>query len=113
MATGDIDFWVNPTEENAQKVVKALSDFGFRFSNLTVTDFTNSDNVVQLGYPPLRIDIMTSTSGLSFDAAYSRRNDMQIDGLHVKVIGLEDLKKNKRAAGRKKDLGDIENLPDE
>ena len=111
--TGDIDFWVNPTEENAQRVIKARSDFGFRFSNLTTLDFTTSDHVVQLGYPPLRIDIMTSTSGLIFDEAYSRRNDMQIDGLQVKVIGLDDLKKNKREAGRKKDLGDLENLPDE
>ncbi len=112
-ATGDIDFWVKPTEENARKVIKALSDFGFQFPNLTADDFVNPDNVVQLGYPPLRIDVMTSTSGLVFDTAYARRNEMEIDGTSVKVVGLKDLRINKRTTGRGKDLGDLENLPEE
>ena len=104
-ATGDIDFWVAPTPENAQRVIKALADFGFRFPNLTAEDFLNEDNVVQLGYPPLRIDLMTAASGLTFEEAYARKQVIRIDDLPINLVSLADLRKNKQASGRSKDLG--------
>ncbi|PKD43915.1 nucleotidyltransferase [Rhodohalobacter barkolensis] len=108
--TGDIDFWINPTEENANRIVEVLDRFGFGSLNLTIKDFTKDDQIIQLGYPPNRIDIITSVTGLTFTECYPKRKSFSIEGVEVQTISLEDLKKNKKAAGRYKDLDDLENL---
>ncbi|MFO7798293.1 DUF6036 family nucleotidyltransferase [Rhodohalobacter sp.] len=108
--TGDIDFWINPTEENAIRLVEVLDRFGFGSLNLTIHDFTKDDQIIQLGYPPNRIDIITSVTGLTFTDCYPKRKSFLIDGVDIQTISLEDLKKNKKASGRYKDLDDLENL---
>jgi len=109
-ATDDFDAWVWVNSENAAKIVECLAAFGFGSLNLTTDDFTTLDRVVQLGYPPYRIDIITSISGVEFDSAWANRLVVDIDGLQVPFIGRDDLLTNKRATGRPKDLLDVEYL---
>ncbi len=111
-ATVDLDIWVWPDSENAQRVFEALARFGAPLEALGVTtvDFINSDNVAQFGLPPFRIDIMTSVSGVDFDAAWEERVEGEIEGVRVPIIGRDSFIKNKRASGRKKDLADLESL---
>jgi len=109
-ATDDFDAWVWVNSENAEKIVECLAAFGFGSLNLTTDDFTTLDRVVQLGYPPYRIDIITSISGVEFDSAWANRLVVDIDGLQVPFIGRDDLLTNKRATGRPKDLLDVEYL---
>ncbi|MEX2364583.1 MAG: nucleotidyltransferase, partial [Balneolaceae bacterium] len=92
--TGDIDFWVKPERNNIEKLLDALNQFGFSSLNIQVDDLNKPDQVLQLGYPPLRIDILTSISGLDFDNCLPNSQTFDIEGLKIKVIGLEDLKKN-------------------
>ena len=101
-ATGDIDFWVRPTKENASRVWNALSVFGAPMSQLTVHDFSTPDIVFQIGVAPHRIDILTSISGVDFELAWSNKMLVAIDGLTVPVIGRSELLANKRASGRPK-----------
>lgn len=108
--TGVLDIWVNPTEENAGKVLKAIQEFGFGSLGLSLNDFYNIDSVVQMGYSPCRIDIMTSVSGIEFIESYKNKEVKEIDGIEIPIINLSDLIKNKKATGRFKDLDDIENL---
>ena len=108
--TGDIDFWINPTKKNASRVVEVLSKFGFGSLDLSIDDFTKDDQIIQLGYPPNRIDIITSVTGLTFSDCYPKRVSFTIEGVDIQTISLEDLKKNKKASGRYKDLDDLENL---
>ena len=108
--TGDIDIFVKPDSNNASLVLKALNDFGFGSAGLKLEDFTNPDNIVQLGYPPVRIDIMTSISGVSWEDAYKSRESGTYGDLRVSFIGLDQYIQNKRATGRKKDLADLEAL---
>ena len=110
--TGDLDIWVDPTIDNANKIMKCLAEFGFsNLTGLAVEDFYKPETVVQLGYPPLRIDLMTSVSGISFQDCYQKKEVAIIDGIDVSYLDLISLKKNKRSTNRKKDLGDLENLP--
>lgn len=111
-ATVDLDIWVRPDSKNAQLVFEALARFGAPLDALGVTtsDFTSPDNVAQFGLPPFRIDIMTSISGVTFDAAWEERVEGKIEGVLVPIIGLQAFVQNKRASGRKKDLADIESL---
>lgn len=108
--TGDIDFLVRPTPENARKLVAALEAFGFGLPDLTPDLFTQADTVVQLGVPPNRIDLLTSVSGVTFEQVWAHRVETTMDGLSVRMIGFEDLLANKQAAARGKDLADIEEL---
>lgn len=108
--TGDLDIWLNSTEENAESIVKAVDEFGFSSSGLTKADFTTSGNVIQLGYPPLRIDLLTEIDGVSFKECFKNRKEVSVDGLLVNFIGYNDLLKNKKKSGRNRDLDDIENL---
>ena len=108
--TGDIDIFVRPDSENASRVLDALSAFGFRFPNLTADDFTNPNKVVQLGVPPVRIDIIMSLSGVSWDEAEAAKEPGIFGDVPVSYIGRREYIKNKRSAGRKKDLADIEAL---
>ncbi len=108
--TGDIDVFVRPESGNASRVLDALAAFGFRFPNLTATDFADPNKVVQLGVPPVRIDIITSISGVSWDEAEAAKEPGLYGDVPVCYIGLREYIKNKRSAGRKKDLADIEAL---
>lgn len=108
--TGDIDFWVKPTEHNIFKLLRALNEFGFASVGLTAADFLKPEAVIQLGYPPARIDLMASITGVEFAAAYTARLAVLIDGVSLAVINRADFIRNKLAAGRFKDLGDVEAL---
>jgi hypothetical protein len=108
--TGDIDIFVKPTSENARRILTALDDFGFGSLGLTVEDLESLDNVVQLGVPPVRIDLITSLTGVSWEDAFLDCVDGKYGELPVKYIGFDELISNKRATGRKKDLSDLEAL---
>ena len=108
--TDDLDVWVECTPENARLLIQVLDDFGFSSLGLAENDFSEPDNVIQLGYPPQRIDLLTGLSGVSFKECYPARERFQHDGLTLAIIGLECLRKNKKAVGRHQDLGDLENL---
>jgi len=104
--------WVESAEENAKRMVKTLKEFGFDVPGLSAELFLDSDRVVRMGHPPLRIEILTSVTGVSFGECYSSRVEEELeDGTPIYFIGLEKLKENKRASGRHKDLDDLENLP--
>ncbi len=111
-ATVDIDIWVEPTPENAERVWRALASFGAPLDDLDVRvlDLTRLDVVAQFGLPPNRIDILTGVSGLTFDEAWANRIEEPIEGVRVGVLGLEDLVKNKRASGRDRDRADVKGL---
>lgn len=108
--TGDIDVWVGTEEENAKKMAKTLSDFGFSSLGFSEKDFLEKNTVIQLGVPPVRIDILTSVSGLEFNEAYKNRKVFDTGELRINYISKEDFIKNKKASGRLKDLADIESL---
>lgn len=108
--TGDIDFWIRRTPENATRLMAVLRDFGFGDAGLDSTNLTQPQRVIQLGRPPNRIDLLTSVTGVEFDAAWDLRVESQLDGLPVRFIGRASLLQNKRAAGRAKDVDDIEKL---
>lgn len=108
--TGDLDIWIKPDNDNAIKMVKVIDDFGFGALGLSKEDFLREDYVTQLGYPPLRIDILNTISGVDFDEAYQSKVEAETDSLKIPFISASDFIKNKRATGRPKDLGDIEAL---
>jgi hypothetical protein len=108
--TGDLDVLVEPTPPNARRVIAALSAFGFGHVGLAPTDFARPDHVVQLGNPPVRIDLLTSIAGVGFSTAWKNRLVVELDGMRVPMLGRRDLIRNKKAAGRPKDLLDIELL---
>jgi hypothetical protein len=110
--TGDIDFWVNPTPDNARRLMSVLTQFGFGSLGLSDADFLQPDAVVQLGYPPARIDLLTTIDGVSFEACYGRRRDVTLGGVTLALIDVDDLRANKRAAGRPKDIADLDSLGD-
>jgi hypothetical protein len=109
-ATGDIDLWIRRSEENADRVLRSLAAFGAPLDELTRVDLLEPDVVFQIGVAPNRIDILTSISGIEFDAAWPSRLITTIEGLDVPVLGLDDLMANKRASGRTLDLADVEAL---
>lgn len=106
--TGDLDVFVKPEPINARNIMRALHAFGFGSVGLTEVDFEQEERVVQLGFPPVRVDIITSITGVSWEQARSGRVQGQFGDLPVHYIGREDLIANKRALGRKKDLADLE-----
>lgn len=110
--TGDLDVWVEPTPANAKRVWQALAEFGAPLEtlNLREADFEQRDQVVQLGLPPYRIDIMTSVSGLEFAQGWSGRLAASLFGVSVPFIGREAFILTKRASGRPKDLEDLRAL---
>jgi len=110
-ATMGIDVWVASNPENARRVVAAFEDFGFGGQVLVEGLFLESDQVVRMGLPPMRIEILTSISGVEFKVAYDQRIEDVLDGVPVKLISLQHLKANKVAAARAKDLADLEELP--
>lgn len=111
--TGDIDIFVRPSHDNAAKVISALDHFGFGSLNLTIDDFQKPDSFVQLGVPPVRIDIITSLTGLTWEEADKGKQRGLYGKLPVFFLGREQYIVNKRATGRKKDLADLEALGEE
>lgn len=109
-ATGDLDVWVDPTPENAVRVMRALAAFGAPLTQITADEFSRPGVVFQMGLPPVRIDVLTELSGLTFAEAWPGRIQAEFGELAVTVIGREAFIKNKQATGRLKDLGDVEAL---
>lgn len=110
--TGDLDVWVRPDSENAQRVWRALAGFGapVEAMGLTLQDLSTPGTVYQVGLPPKRIDILTEISGVEFDEAWESRIVQKADGLTIPFLSRQDLLRNKQASGRTKDLADIELL---
>jgi hypothetical protein len=109
-ATGDLDVWVDPTADNAPRIMEALEAFGAPLQQVATADFSRPGIVLQMGLPPLRIDVLTELSGLTFAEAWSSRISAAFGSLTVDVIGREAFIKNKRATGRARDLADVEAL---
>lgn len=106
-ATKDIDIWIWLDEANAEKAIQALDEFGFKSLGLKATDFLVDDQIIQLGCPPTRIDLLTTLPGVDFADCFPSRVEAQIDDTLVNFIDLENLKRTKRASGRPQDLADL------
>lgn len=111
--TGDIDILVQPTAENAQRVMRALDAFGFGSVGLSANDFQQPDIVVELGVPPLRVDLLTGISGVTWDEAWRGRVAGEFGHVAVAFLGINEFRRNKQASGRQKDLADLEALGEE
>jgi len=111
-ATLDLDVFVRPSAENSRRVVTALARFGAALTahGVTADDFARTGTVYQIGFPPSRIDVLTSIAGVTFDDAWGSRVSGELDGRRVWYIGRDALVRNKRAAGRPKDLLDADEL---
>jgi|SRR5271157_3136793 hypothetical protein len=110
-ATGDMDIWIAIHPDNAKKVISALREFGFDHPDLSPDLFLQKNKIIRMGHPPMRLEISTGISGVEFDECYASRIVDTLDGVEVSIIDLPHLKANKKAAGRHKDLADLENLP--
>lgn len=109
-STMDIDLWVEPSPENAMAVIRAIGRFGAPLHDLTQDDLSKNDTVFQIGVAPRRIDIITGASGLQFAIAFANAMTVEIEGLLIHILSLDDLIKNKKASGRTKDAADVEAL---
>lgn len=111
-ATKDLDVYVEPSQENALRVERGLARFGapLRALGVSVKDFERPDITVQLGVPPLRIDLLTAADGIDFEEAWATHETLDVDGRSIPVLGRDALVKNKLAAGRHQDLADVEAL---
>jgi hypothetical protein len=110
-ATGDMDIWIAIHPDNAHKIVAVLKAFGFDHPELNEDLFLHENKILRMGVPPVRLEITTSISGVQFDECYQARIVDVLDDVEVSLIDLENLKKNKRASGRPKDLVDFQKLP--
>ncbi len=110
-ATVDMDIWIGREAATAERMVAVLRIFGFDVPNLSADLFLKDDQIVRMGVPPIRLEIFTSIPGVRFEDCYPARIVGEIDGTTVSLINLQDLKTNKKASGRNKDLADLENLP--
>jgi len=108
--TGDLDFWIGTAADNADRVLAALTQLGFGSLGIRKEDLTEPGQVIQMGFPPARIDLLTSIDGVSFAPCYQRRWVVDVDGLQPGFIALEDFKSNKKAVGGHRDLADLEML---
>lgn len=108
--TKDLDVWIAMNPDNAAKMVKALQQFGFGSLGLKAEDFLVPDQIIQLGYAPSRIDLLTTLEGVEFENCYASRVEVEIDEIKANFIDLDNLKRNKKATGRHQDLADLENL---
>lgn len=109
-ATEDLNIWVAIHPDNAQRLVSVLRVFGFDDPAVTPKLFLEKPKIICMGFPPVRLEITTSTSGVEFDECYEARIVDKLDGVEVSLIDLEHLKQNKKASGRTKDIADLENL---
>ena len=110
-ATEDMDIWVAVHPDNAQKLVSAMKSFGMEDPSLKPELFMQKPKIIRIGFPPLRLEINTSIDGIEFEECYKARITDYFDGVEVSIIDLENLKKNKKASGRAKDIADLEELP--
>ncbi len=110
-ATNDIDIWIENNEENANRIIKTLIEFGFTDTKLSPNMFQSKQNIIRMGRPPMRIEILIDILGVIFEKCYKNKISAEIDGILVDIIGLTDLKENKKATGRHKDLADLDYLP--
>ena len=110
-ATQDLDVWIAISPANAERMVAALREFGFGVSDLSPDLFLRERSVVRMGVPPMRVEVVTTISGVRFEQCYPERVTDILDGVEVTLIGLHHLKANKRASGRHRDLDDLEHLP--
>ncbi len=108
--TKDLDIWLESEHSNVSNLLVALSQFGFGSLGLKAKDFLSANQVVQLGYPPSRIDLLSSIDGVEFSDCYSKHVKVEVEGLEIALIDLSSLCKNKRASGRPQDLADLEAL---
>jgi len=108
--TKDLDIWIEMEPANADRLIDALTDFGFGSVGLSQNDFVTPDQVIQLGYPPNRIDLITTPDGIDFETCYKSKLEISISETTVNFIDLENLKRNKKASGRLQDLADLEKL---
>ncbi|CAG0957834.1 nucleotidyltransferase [Geobacter sp.] len=108
--TGDIDFWIRSDRANADRLLKAVADFGLTVTNISLEELITPGKVFQLGRQPYRIDILNTIDGVEFAGCYERRAMFELEGVSIPFIGLDDLKQNKRASGRHRDLADLEVL---
>jgi hypothetical protein len=110
--TGDLDIWIRSSPLNVEKLLDVLARFGFGGLGLKAEDFLKPESIVQLGYPPSRIDLLTSIDGVDFETSYAHRVVMKVAGVDLPIIGIGEFRTNKRATGRAKDLADLESLDD-
>ena len=108
--TGDVDILIRQSRQNAERVLAALTQFGFASLGIRADDLLRSEGIIQLGYPPVRIDILTTISGVSFDEVWAGRIQGDFGGIPTQYIGKAELLANKRSTGRGKDIGDAEEL---
>ena len=108
--TGDLDIWINNSEANAEKLVLAIADFGLSSLGLTKSDFMQEGYVTQIGYPPLRIDLLNTIDGVKFEDAFPNRLSVDVNGFDVNYIGLKEFIKNKTASGRSQDIADLKEI---
>ena len=111
-STGDIDFFVRRSPENAQRLLAVLKEFGFGSLDIKPDDFLAPERILQLGIDHYRIDIINNISGVSFEEAWTERVTGEIDGVQAMFLSLRLFKQNKQAAGRPKDLADLDALPE-
>jgi hypothetical protein len=109
-ATADIDIWIAIHPNNAQKIVEVIREFGFGSEEVSEKLFLEENKVIRMGMPPLRIEVLTTISGVDFEECYLERNVDLLDEIEVNIISLKHLKVNKKASGRLKDLADLEYL---
>jgi predicted nucleotidyltransferase len=110
-ATADLDIWIGISRRNAEKTAGVLREFGFDLPEVKAETFMREDNIARMGVPPVRIEVMTSITGVSFEHCFAERQAVEIEGVKVNFISLKHLKENKRLAGRHQDLADLERLP--
>ena len=108
--TGDLDVLIRPTPDNARLLLAVLNQFGFEQSGFAAPDFLQPEQIIQLGRPPSRIDLLTSMTGLSTNEAFASKISASLDGVPVFVLGKDALIRNKRAVGRPQDLADLAEL---
>ncbi len=108
--TKDIDIWVKSEKQNAENILVVLNQFGFGSLKITIDDLTKPDTIIQLGYPPIRIDIITELKGLTFDHAYSKKEKIELDQVEINYIDLDSLIINKKSVARDQDILDAKQL---
>jgi predicted nucleotidyltransferase len=110
-STGDLDIWVAVDDENQDRLANALKKFGFSARSLATRPLLQKPKFIRIGQPPVRVEIHSEIAGVDFDECFDRAVSCQVESISVPFIGLDDLKTNKRAAGRPKDVADIDGLP--
>ena len=108
--TKDVDFWIWLDEENAEKVVATINEFGFKSLGIVVDDLLDKENIIQLGRPPARIDLLTDIPAVNFEECYAKREVVEIEGISINLIDINSLIKTKLATGRPQDKVDADKL---